>query len=177
MLGATQRRTAKDAHNRDEDFKMDSGQNNEIPNQKRKVQERCNGQANHHICNPETPFVVWPYDEERRHERCKASNNNEGGREETSRKARSEMDGQNAERSETTPARPRLRTEPRRMEEDNHGDRPRTGIRSTTVSNGEHNRANDVAAWPCVWQPTPKTADVTVTKILGYVRIHIIMNR
>ena len=29
-------------------------------------------------CHPETPFVVWPCDEKRRHERCKASNNNEG---------------------------------------------------------------------------------------------------
>ena len=33
-----------------------------------------------------------------------------------------------------------------------------------------YNRANDVA----VWQPTPKTADVT--KIAGYVRVHILMN-
>ena len=35
--------------------------------------------------------------------------------------------------------------------------------------------------WPCVcvcvWQPTPKTADVTVTKIAGYVRVRILMNR
>ena len=36
-----------------------------------------------------------------------------------------------------------------------------------------YNRANDV----CVWQPTPKTADVTVTKIAGYVRVRILMNR
>ena len=54
------------------------------------------------------PFVVWPCewpcDEKRRHERCKASNNNEGGREETSRKAQTEVDGQSAERFETTPA-------------------------------------------------------------------------
>ena len=39
-------------------------------------------------------------------ERCKASNNNEGGREEPSRKAQTEVDGQSAERSETPPARP-----------------------------------------------------------------------
>ena len=59
---------------------------------------------------------------------AKQVNNNEGGREETSRKAQTEVDGQSAELSETTPARPRARTEPRRMEEGNHGDRPRTGI-------------------------------------------------
>ena len=29
----------------------------------------------------------------------------------------------------------------------------------------------------CVWQPTPRTADVTVTKIAGYVRVCILMNR
>ena len=46
-----------------------------------------------------------------------------------------------------------------------------------------YNRTNDVAVcvavcvWPCVWQPTPKTADVTVTKIAGYVRVRILMNR
>ena len=28
----------------------------------------------------------------------------------------------------------------------------------------------------CVWQPTPKTADVTVTKMSGYVRVRILMN-
>ena len=31
--------------------------------------------------------------------------------------------------------------------------------------------------WPCVWQPTHKTADVNVTKIAGYVRVRILMNR
>ena len=46
MLGATQCRVAKDAHNRDEDAKLDSGQNKERPKQK-KVQD-------HHICHPET---------------------------------------------------------------------------------------------------------------------------
>ena len=30
---------------------------------------------------------------------------------------------------------------------------------------------------PCVRQSTPRTADVTVTKIGGYVRVHILMNR
>ena len=40
-----------------------------------------------------------------------------------------------------------------------------------------YNQANDVAMWPCVWQPTPKTADVTVTKIAGYVRVCILMNQ
>ena len=40
-----------------------------------------------------------------------------------------------------------------------------------------YNRANGVAVCACVWQPTHKTADVTVTKIAGYVRVRIIMNR
>ena len=42
-----------------------------------------------------------------------------------------------------------------------------------------YNRANDVAVCVagCVMQPTPKTADVTVTKIAGYVRVRILMNR
>ena len=31
--------------------------------------------------------------------------------------------------------------------------------------------------WLCVWQPTPKTADVTVTKIAGYDRVRLLMNR
>ena len=92
-----------------------------------------NGQANHHICHPETPFVVWPCDKKRRHERFKISNNNEGGREETSRKAQTEVDGPSAERSQTTSARPKAGTEPRRMEKGNHGDRHRTGIRSAKV--------------------------------------------
>ena len=34
-----------------------------------------------------------------------------------------------------------------------------------------------VCGWPYVWQPTPRTADVTVTKIAGYVRVRILMNR
>ena len=29
----------------------------------------------------------------------------------------------------------------------------------------------------CFWQPTPRTADVTVSKIAGYVRVGILMNR
>ena len=36
-----------------------------------------------------------------------------------------------------------------------------------------YNRTNDVCVRVCVWQPTPKTADVTVTKIAGYVRVRI----
>ena len=83
------------------------------PKEKLKVQERCNGQANHHTCHPETPFVVRPYIEKRRHECCKASNDDEGGREETSRKAQTEVDGQSAERYETTPAQSKARTEQR----------------------------------------------------------------
>ena len=47
------------------------------------------------------------------------------------------------------------------------------------VSN--YNRYNDlavcVAMCACVWQPTPTTADVTVIKITGYVRVPILMNR
>ena len=85
-------------------------------------------------CHPETPFVVWPCNEKRRHECCKASNNDEGGREETSRKAQTEVDGQSAERFETTPAQSKARVEPRSMEKGRHGDRPRTGIRSAKVS-------------------------------------------
>ena len=45
-------------------------------------------------CHPETSFVVWPGNEKRRQECCKGSNNYEGGREETSRKAQTEVDGQ-----------------------------------------------------------------------------------
>ena len=37
-------------------------------------------------------FVVWACDEKRRHKHCQACNNNEGGREETSRKAQTEVD-------------------------------------------------------------------------------------
>ena len=35
-----------------------------------------------------------------------------------------------------------------------------------------------MAGWlaVCVWQSTPRTADVTVTKIAGYVRVGILMN-
>ena len=35
----------------------------------------------------------------------------------------------------------------------------------------------ELTVWPCVWKPTPITADVTVTKIAGYVRVRILMNR
>ena len=31
--------------------------------------------------------------------------------------------------------------------------------------------------WLAVWQPTPRTADVTVTKMAGYVRVRILINR
>ena len=34
-----------------------------------------------------------------------------------------------------------------------------------------------VAGCVAVCQPTPRTADVTVTKIAGYVRVHIVMKR
>ena len=34
-----------------------------------------------------------------------------------------------------------------------------------------------MAVWPCVWQRTLKTADVTVTNIASYVRVLILMNR
>ena len=81
----------------------------------------------------ETTFVVWACDEKRRHKRCQACNDNEGGREETSRKAQTDVDGPSAERFETTSARPKSHTEPRRMAKGNHGDRPWTGIRSAKV--------------------------------------------
>ena len=57
-----------------------------------------------------------------------------GGREETSRKAQTEVDGPNAERFKTTPARSKARTEPRSMEKGSHVDRSRTWIRSAKVS-------------------------------------------
>ena len=34
-----------------------------------------------------------------------------------------------------------------------------------------------VAVCVCVWHPTPRMADVTVTKIAGYVRVQILMNQ
>ena len=42
-----------------------------------------------------------------------------------------------------------------------------------------HLTITELTMWPgvAVWQPTPKTADVTVTKIAGYVRVRILMNR
>ena len=63
------------------------------------------------ICHPETPFLVSI--EKKRHECCKSSNNDEGGREETSRKAHTEVGGQSAERFKTAQARPKARTKPR----------------------------------------------------------------
>ena len=41
----------------------------------------------------------------------------------------------------------------------------------------KYNRANDVTVCVCVWQTTPRTAEITVTKIAGYVRVRILMNR
>ena len=35
----------------------------------------------------------------------------------------------------------------------------------------------ELTVWLAVWQPTPRTADVTVTKIAGYVRVRILMHR
>ena len=35
----------------------------------------------------------------------------------------------------------------------------------------------ELTMWVDGWQPTPTTADVTVTKIAGYVRVRIFMNR
>ena len=40
-----------------------------------------------------------------------------------------------------------------------------------------YNRANGVDVCACVWQPTPRTAYVTVTKIASYVSVSILMNR
>ena len=34
-----------------------------------------------------------------------------------------------------------------------------------------------VVVCACVWQPTHETAAFTVTKIVGYVRVRILMNR
>ena len=79
------------------------------------------------ICHPETHFVLLPCDEKRIHERCKESNNNECGREETSRNAQTKVDGQSAERFETTLARSKARTDQKSMEKGNHGDRPGQG--------------------------------------------------
>ena len=78
--------------------------------------------------SPRNFFVVWPCDENRRNECCKASNNNEGGSEETSRRDQTEVGEQSAERFETTPARSKARTEPISTEKCSHDDRPRPGI-------------------------------------------------
>ena len=40
-----------------------------------------------------------------------------------------------------------------------------------------YDRASDVAVRVCVWQSTPRTANVTVTKIAVYVRVRILVNR
>ena len=55
------------------------------------------------LCHPETN-IVSPCDEKRKHEYRKGCNNDEGVREETSRKVHTEVDGQSADRFETTPA-------------------------------------------------------------------------
>ena len=35
----------------------------------------------------------------------------------------------------------------------------------------------ELTMWQCVWQPTPKTADVTVNKIAGYGHVRLLVNR
>ena len=46
---------------------------------------------------------------------------------------------------------------------------------------GDYLTIIELTMWPCVcacvWQSTPRTADVTVTNIAGYVRVRIVMNR
>ena len=46
-------------------------------------------------------------------------------------------------------------------------------VARTVWVQSNYNRANVVT----VWQPTHRMADVTVTKIAGYVRVRILMNR
>ena len=53
------------------------------------------------------------------------------------------------------------------------GDAKHVAQSSRDRNTSNYNRANDVAGW----QPTPTTAHVTVTKIAGYVRVRIIVNR
>ena len=77
--------------------------------------------------------ISWYGHVTRRDEYCKGSNNDEGGMEDTSGKAQTDVDGQSAERFET-PARSKSRTKPRSTEKGSHGDRPRTWIRSANVS-------------------------------------------
>ena len=102
----------------------------------------------------------------RRHECYKPSNNDEDGREETSRKAQTEVDGpsaerhgreetsrkaqtevdgQSVERHERKPARSKARTEPRSMEKGSHGDRHWTEIRSANMSHYPHSPINAMA--------------------------------
>ena len=54
-MGATQSRTAKDAHNRDENIKIKT-QKDRIRNEK--FRSDAKNKANYHACHPETPFVV-----------------------------------------------------------------------------------------------------------------------
>ena len=94
--------------------------------------------VNHHVRHPETALVVWPCNEKRRHERCKASHNNEGGRK--GPRGRSRLRWMDRVRSDLKQHQldPKLaRREQRRTEKGNHGDRPRTGIRSAKVNKGE----------------------------------------
>ena len=112
---------------------MDSEKNTERQNSKEKFRSDAMVKPIA-TCQPEMPFVVWPCNEKRRQECCKASNNDKGGREETSRKAQTEVDGQSAERYVRTPALSKARTEQRRLDKCSHGDRSRKGIRSANVS-------------------------------------------
>ena len=99
------------------------------------IQERCNVQSNHQNVHTETYLLVWPCNEKRRQECCKCNKNVEGGREETSRKVQTVMDGHSAERYERTPARSKARTEQRSMEKGSHDHRLGKGIRSANVRN------------------------------------------
>ena len=71
------------------------------------------------LCHPETPFVLWPCNEKRRQECYKGSNNDEDGKGETSRMAKTEVDGQNEKRFERTPAQSKARTEQRSLDKCN----------------------------------------------------------
>ena len=51
----------------------------------------------------------------------------------------------------------------------------RTGL-STELQHDAHLIIIEVTMYVCVWQPIPRTVDVTVTKIAGYVRVRILMN-
>ena len=76
------------------------------------------------ICHPETHFLAWPCIEKRRQECFNGRNNDEGGREETSSKAETEVDVHSMKRYERTQARPKARREPRSRDKHNRDDRP-----------------------------------------------------